>query len=74
MRLQVGRDVRLKAGLRKKEENFKRKKQLTGYGMELILLSQVLAKASKLESVGDKHSYILKRGAKRIPLDLLTRG
>lgn len=42
--------------------------------MERFLLSQVLAKASKLESMCDKDLHILKEGAKEIPQDLLRKG
>lgn len=42
--------------------------------MELFLLSQVLAKASKLKSMCDKDPHILKRDAKEIPQDLQRKG
>lgn len=65
----VGRDngMRLREGLRQEKEYFKQKQYLTGCGMEHFLLSQVLAKASKLKSMCGKDLHILKKGAKEIP-------
>lgn len=47
-------------GVRKEKEYFKQKQYLTGCGMGRFLLSQVLAKASKLKSMCDKDLHILK--------------
>lgn len=66
--------MRLKAGVRKEREYFKQKQELTGCAVELFLLSQVLATASKLKSMGDKDPHILKRDAKEIPQDLQRKG
>lgn len=66
--------MRLTAGVRKEREYFKQKQELTGCAVELFLLSQVLATASKLKSMRDKDPHILKRDAKEIPQDLRRKG
>ena len=58
---------------RKKKEYFKQRQQLTGCAIELFLLSQVLARASKVKSMCDKNPTS-KKGAKDTPQDLWREG
>ena len=56
-KVSVSSDTRRKAE-KKKKEYFKQRQQLTGCGIELFLLSQVLARASKVKSMCDKNPHI----------------